>query len=108
MEIDIHHIAPYLGLVGLLLTQWRWAVGQREAKRKDELALTQWRTNVERDVQNLKAYTARIEGEGKAVDAEHKQLFADIRGDLAELKEGQIEIKADLKAHRASCEGKRN
>ena len=103
-QFNLHEIVYVLGILGTMAGLARFYF----TRRADRDELIKWRTNMENRVANQEAYAKRIETEGKATDTEHKQLFTDIRSDLQDLKEGQIEIKADIKAHRAACENLRS
>ena len=104
--VSLHHWLPYVGIVGLLLTQWRFHVVQRQAALKERDGLTAWRTTVNNEIQNLKSYAARIEDERKETDKGHERTFERISEKLDGLKEGQTRIETELKAHRKICESR--
>ena len=100
--VSLHHVLPYVGLAGLLLTQWRFHVVQRQAALKEWDALTAWRTTVNNDIQNFKSYAAH-ESECKETDRRHEQTIERIGDKLDVLWEGQTRIETELLAHREIC-----
>ena len=93
-----HLLVGFVAFAGLVYRTWIVPM----KKEREEIIV--WRTRMEEDVKNNTGYIKRVEAEGKGVDGEHKTMFNEIKSTLEELKIGQAEIKADLKAHRESCE----
>ena len=66
--------------MGIAFTLWR----SHATKRADALGIERWRTNVERDIDNLKSYTARIETELKT----HRKICEDRKALEGKLRKG--------------------
>ena len=90
----IHLILPYIGLIGLLFTAWRWHKAQTRAAQGDRDALVVWRSNVEHRLDNCEAYAKRIEQEYKAQDAKQEQVFTKIINKLGEISDRLTRIEA--------------
>ena len=102
MTIDPHHVIPYVGLIGLLFTAWRWHKAQTRAAQGDRDALVIWRSNVEHRLDNAESYAKRIESEYKASDAKQEAKFDKIMDTLKDIGDRLTRLETLLKRNGSS------
>ena len=101
--LNVHHWLPYVGIAGLILTQWRFHVTQAAAKRNDEIARAQWRTSMEAKDTAHETRMSAIEGRLNKGDGRFDEITRKLDG----LKDGQTRIQTEITAHRRICEERR-
>ena len=91
----VHDLIQWLGMISAVLGIVWWYMRDRRTHRADIIEITRWRTNVERDVQDLRNDVARREATDKRICGKLDEVCAAVHGQSDRLLRIETLMEAD-------------